>query len=100
DAMVAVNGDGEIVLVNVQAETQFGFPRDELLGQKVNVIIKDGLGAAQILGSGIELTGRRKNGSEFPVEIRLSTLETDAGILMTAAIRDISVRKAAEKHLA
>ena len=113
DAMVVVNQGGEIVLVNVQAEKQFGYRRDELLGQKVkNIIPKgfaerllaDGLRSAadalaQQIGTGIELNGRRKDGSEFPIEIMLSPLESVEGILVTAAIRDISARKAAEEHL-
>jgi PAS domain S-box-containing protein len=114
DAMVVVNVAGEIVLLNVQAERQFGYSRDELLGQKVKNIIPDGFaerliadGArsaaealAQHIGTGIELIGRRKNGSDFPIEIMLSPLDSAEGILVTAAIRDISVRKAAEEHLA
>ena len=114
DAMVVVNQAGEIVLLNVQAEKQFGYRRDELLGQKVKNIIPEGFAErliadgprsaadalAQQIGTGIELTGRRKDGSEFPIEIMLSPLESAEGILVTAAIRDISVRKAAEKHLA
>ena len=114
DAMVVVNQGGEIVLLNVQAEKQFGYRRDELLGQKVTNIIPEGFAErliaddlrsaedalAQQIGTGIELTGRRKDGSEFPIEIMLSPLESAEGILVTAAIRDISVRKAAEKHLA
>jgi PAS domain S-box-containing protein len=114
DAMVVVNAGGEIVLLNVQAEKRFGYRRDELIGQKVtNVIpqgfaerlIDDGLRSAadtlaQQIGTGIELIGRRKDGSEFPIEIMLSPLESAEGILVTAAIRDISVRKQAEKHLA
>ena len=113
DAMVVVNQGGEIVLLNVQAEKQFGYHRDELVGQKVTNIIPagfaerlvaDGLRSAadalaQQIGTGIELTGRRKDGSEFPIEIMLSPLENADGILVTAAIRNISVRKAAEKHL-
>jgi PAS domain S-box-containing protein len=114
DAMVVVNQAGEIVLLNVQAEKQFGYRRDELVGQKVKNIIPEGFAErlvadglrsaedalAQQIGTGIELTGRRKNGSKFPIEIMLSPLESTEGILVTAAIRDISVRKAAEKHLA
>src|SRR6202140_1007041 len=112
DAMVVVNTDGEIVLLNVQAEKQFGYHRDELLGQKVTNIIPEGFAErliadnlrstedarAQQIGTGIELTGRRKNGSEFPIEIMLSPLDSAEGILVTAAIRDISVRKGAERH--
>jgi PAS domain S-box-containing protein len=114
DAMVVVNQRGEIVLLNLQAEKQFGYHRDELLGQKVKDIIPEGFAErliaddlrsaedalAQQIGTGIELTGRRKDGSEFPIEIMLSPLGSAEGILVTAAIRDISVRKAAEKHLA
>jgi PAS domain S-box-containing protein len=114
DAMVVVNPGGEIVLLNVQAEKQFGYRRDELVGQKVKNIIPEGFAErlvadalrttadalAQQIGTGIELTGRRKNGSDFPIEIMLSPLESAEGILVTAAIRDISVRKEAEKHLA
>ncbi len=114
DAMVVVNQSGEIVLLNVQAEKQFGYRRDELVGQKVKNIIPEGFAErliadgtrtaaealAQQIGTGIELYGRRKNGSDFPIEIMLSPLESADGILVTAAIRDISVRKDAEKHLA
>jgi PAS domain S-box-containing protein len=114
DAMVVVNQGGEIVLLNVRAERQFGYRRDELLGQQVKNIIPEGFAErliaddlrsaadalAQQIGTGIELTGRRKFGSEFPIEIMLSPLESPEGILVTAAIRDISVRKAAEVHLA
>jgi PAS domain S-box-containing protein len=114
DAMVVVNQSGDIVLLNVQAENQFGYRRDELLGQKVKNVIPEGFAErliadgtrtaadalAQQIGTGIELSGRRKDGSEFPIEIMLSPLESADGILVTAAIRDISVRKAAEKHLA
>ncbi len=114
DAMVVVNQGGEIVLVNVQAEKQFGYRRDELVGQQVKNIIPEGFAErviadgtrsaaealAQQIGMGIELIGHRKNGSEFPIEIMLSPLESPEGILVTAAIRDISVRKAAETNLA
>jgi PAS domain S-box-containing protein len=114
DAMVVVNGGGEIVLLNVQAEKQFGYSRDELVGQPVKNIIPQGFAErliadgtrsaaealAQQMGTGIELSGRRKDGSTFPIEIMLSPLESAEGVLVTAAIRDISVRKSAEEHLA
>src|SRR5450755_2158508 len=114
DAMVVVNQDGEIVLLNLQAEKQFGYHRDQLLGQQVKSIIPEGFAErliadgtrtaaealAQHMGTGIELMGRRRNGTQFPIEIMLSPLESAEGILVTAAIRDISVRKATERHLA
>ena len=107
DAMVVVDPGGEIVLLNLQAEKLFGYCRHELLGQPVTNIIPDGFadrliedglrsakGAlAQQIGTGIEQIGRRNDTSEFPVEIMLSPLESDEGILVTAAIRDISARK-------
>ena len=114
DGMVVVNQSGEIVLLNAQAETQFGYRRDELLGQKVTNIIPEGFAErliadetrtaaealAQQIGTGIELNGLRKDGSSFPIEIMLSPLESAEGILVTAAIRNITVRKDAERHLA
>jgi diguanylate cyclase (GGDEF)-like protein/PAS domain S-box-containing protein len=108
--MVVVGQGGEIVLLNVQAEKQFGYRRDELVGQKVKNIIPEGFAErliadalrsaedalAQQIGTGIELNGRRKDGSEFPIEIMLSPLKGAEGILVTAAIRDITTRKKAE----
>ena len=113
DAMVVVNQSGGIVLLNAQAEKQFGYLRDELLGQQVTNIIPEGFAErliadgtrsaadalAQQIGTGIELYGRRKNRSEFPIEIMLSPLEGPEGILVTAAIRDITKRKGAAEHL-
>jgi PAS domain S-box-containing protein len=114
DAMLVVNSDNEIVLVNLKAERQFGYNRDELLGQNIRNIIPEGFAErliadslrsaadalTQQIGSGIELTGRRKDRSEFPMELMLSPLDSADGILITAAIRDISARKAADRHLA
>jgi PAS domain S-box-containing protein len=113
DAMVVVNRDDEIVLLNVRGEEEFGYPRDELLGQKVTNIIPEGFAErlladgrrsaaealAQQIGTGVELYGRRKNGSDFPIEIMLSPLKSTDGILVTAAIRDISARREAEAQL-
>jgi PAS domain S-box-containing protein len=106
DAIVVVNQAGEIVLLNLQAENQFGYRRDELVGQQVKNIIPEGFAErlladdlrsaedalAQQIGTGIELIGRRKDGSAFPIEIMLSPLESAEGILVTAAISDIRVR--------
>jgi PAS domain S-box-containing protein len=113
DAMVVVNQGGQIVLLNLQAEQQFGYRRDELLGQPVKNIIPEGFAErlladgtrtaaealAQVIGTGIELSARRKDGSEFPIELMLSPLESEEGILVTAAIRDISLRKTADRQL-
>ncbi len=113
DAMVVLNQSGEIVLLNLQAERQFGYRRDELVGQKVENIIPKGFAErliadgtrsaadalAQQMGTGIELTARRKDGSEFPIEIMLSPLDGVDGVLITAAIRDITERKRREDDL-
>jgi PAS domain S-box-containing protein len=113
DAMVVVNQAGHIVLLNLQAEKQFGYPRDELLGQLVGNIIPAGFAerlvadalrsdedaVAQQIGMGIELIGQRKDGSSFPLELMLSPLGSAEGVLVTAAIRDISARKKAELEL-
>jgi PAS domain S-box-containing protein len=112
DAMVVVHQDGEIALLNLQAEKQFGYRRDELVGQMVKNIIPEGFAErliadgtrtaaqalAQQIGTGIELYGRRKDGSEFPIEIMLSPLESTEGILVTAAIRDITDKKLAQEE--
>ena len=113
DAMIVVDRAGDIVLVNAQSEIRFGYRRHELLGKAVTDIIPAGFAErliadaertteaalAQQMGTGIELVGRRKDGSEFPIEIMLSPLDSEEGVLVTAAIRDISVRKAAEAEL-
>jgi PAS domain S-box-containing protein len=113
DAMVVVNQSGDIVLLNRQAEKQFGYSRDELLGQQVTNIIPEGFAErliaddlrsaedalAQQIGTGIELTARRKDGTAFPIELMLSPLASGDTILVTAAIRDITVRKKAEADL-
>jgi PAS domain S-box-containing protein len=106
DAMVVVNQRGEIVLLNVQAEKHFGYRRDELVGQNVKSIIPAGFGErfaadgsrtaadalAQQIDTKIELIGWRKDGSSFPIEIMLSPLESAGGILVIAAIRDVTRR--------
>jgi PAS domain S-box-containing protein len=113
DGMVVVDQAAEIVLLNARAEKQFGYRRDELLGQKVTNIIPEGFAErliadgtrtaaealAQQIGTGLELIGLRKDGCEFPIEMMLSPLESTEGILVTAAIRDITVQKEREHRL-
>jgi PAS domain S-box-containing protein len=114
DAMVIADERGRIVLVNAQTERLFGYPRRELLGRGVEILVPErfhgrhaGHRAAYFaapgvrpMGAGLDLHGRRADGSEFPVEISLSPLETDGGMLVVSAIRDITERKKAEAERA
>lgn len=112
DAIVITDRAGRIRIVNAQTERLFGYTRDELIGEFVELLIPERFrtghvvhrGAytdeprARAMGSGLELHGRRKDGSEFPLEISLSPLRTDEdGLLVSSAIRDISERKTAER---
>jgi PAS domain S-box-containing protein len=113
DAMVAVNQTGEIVQINSQTERLFGYTQDELLGQRIEVLVP--VGQRELhhqhrerfhhkpemrrMGAQLDLRGRRKDGSEFPVEISLSPVPTADGILVLSAIRDISDHKRMEEHL-
>ena len=109
DAMVIVNDHGQIVLVNAQTEQLFGYDRHELLGQSVEILMPDRFRfrcreqlvdyfanpCARAMGSGLELYGLSKEGSEFPVEISLSPIETAGGVIVSSAIRDVTERKQA-----
>jgi PAS domain S-box-containing protein len=114
DAIVGVERGGEISLVNRQAEALFGYDRDQLLGQKLEQLIpdrysdihpehRDGYFAhprTRPMGAGIELFAVRKDGSEFLVEISLSSIETGEGLLAIAAVRDVSDRAENERERA
>ncbi|PYL12499.1 MAG: hypothetical protein DMF43_08200 [Verrucomicrobia bacterium] len=108
--MVMANREGKIILVNAQIETFFGYTRDELIGQPIEMLVPEQfqskhagfrhgyLGDAQArpMGAGRELFARRKDGSEFPVEIGLNPIHTPEGLFVLASIVDISERKRAE----
>jgi PAS domain S-box-containing protein len=110
DAMVIVDREGTIQLVNAQAEKVFGFTRDELVGAPVDLLVPERFrdsrpfhhaeyfddSAERLPTAGLELWGLRKDATEFPVEIRLSPLETEGGVLVSSSIRDITERKRAD----
>lgn len=110
DAMVIVDDSGAIVRLNAQTERLFGYRRDELVGERVELLVpervrehhsvhRERYGAdphTRPMGAGLELYGRRKDGSEFPVEISLSPIRTESRRLVASAIRDITARRQAE----
>lgn len=110
DAIIEVDREGRIVLLNLVTEKLFGYSREELLGKPVEVLVPQAVRGAHVhhrdrywshpatrpMGSGIALEGCRKDGSRFPVEISLSPVRSEEGLRITAVIRDISERKRAE----
>jgi len=111
DAMVVINQQGTIVLVNAQTEKVFGYARAELLGRSVEVLVPEALKDVhrkhraqyvrephvRSMGSGLDLMARRMDGTEFPVEISLAPLAADDGLLISAAVRDVSSKRREER---
>jgi PAS domain S-box-containing protein len=110
DAVVILDGEGRIVLVNAQTEELFGYPREELLDRQIEILLPErfrdlyALHRADYLadpqtrprGVGLDLVGRHRGGRQFPVDVTLSTIETDEGQLVTAFVRDVTDRREAE----
>ncbi len=113
DAIVAVNHEGVILQINSQTESLFGYAREELIGQRIETLVPDrqreqhrhhfahfaDKPKTRRMGAGLDLKGRRRDGSEFPVEISLSPVATENGMLVLSAIRDVSDRKRIEEDL-
>jgi PAS domain S-box-containing protein len=113
DAILELDHEGRIVLLNRMTEQLFGYSREELLGQTVEVLVPEALRVAHVrnraqyvkqpvtrpMGSGLKLEARRKDGSLFPVEISLSPVKTESGFRVTAIVRDISERRQLEDQL-
>ena len=113
DGIVIVNQEGRIILVNLQTERLFGYIRAELLNQPMEILIPERLRGKhrfhragfmagpvlRLMGAGLELYGLRKDGREFPVEISLSPIQTESGLLVSSAIRDITERKRSQQRI-
>ena len=112
DAVITADGDGVIVFWNASAQDLFGYAEEEAVGQPLTIIIPEGYrdahragldrykttGEANVIGNTVELTGLRRDGTEFPVELSLGSWETAAGVSFSAIIRDITERKRAEQN--
>ena len=113
DAIVAVQNDGTILQVNSQTEKLFGYPKADLIGRKIEVLVPERFRGVhrthrssfaeepkiRRMGAGLDLKGRRRDGSEFDVEISLSPVPTESGTVVLSAIRDVSDRKRIEAEL-
>ena len=113
DAMIVVDTEGKIVQVNTQTEAMFGYSREELIGQSIDTLVPERLRShhhvhrdsyaqqpkIRRMGAGLDLHGHRRDGSEFPVEISLSPVYTDTGMVVVSAIRDVSDHKKIEEEL-
>ena len=113
DAMIIVDADGRMAIVNGQAERMFRYSRDELLGQEIEMLLPDAAREVHAghrieyadaptlrpMGEGMDLVGLRKDGSEFPVEISLSPVDTDIGRFISSVIRDVTVRRQMEQDI-
>ncbi|HTY32899.1 PAS domain S-box protein [Mycobacterium sp.] len=114
DAMIIAAADGRILLANAQTDEMFGYRREDLIGMEVDMLIPPRLREThgrhrakffaspkvRRMGVGLELRGLRRDGTEFPIEVSLSPLRTDRGVLVSAAMRDITDRAAIQSDLA
>ncbi len=113
DAIIASNAQGQITAINARVENMFGYSRDELVGQSVDSLVPERfrpshpsrrteyVSAARVrpMGAGLELFGRRKDGSEFPADIMLGPVETAEGRVVLSVIRDLTEKRMAEEAL-
>jgi PAS domain S-box-containing protein len=98
DGIVTINAQGIIQFVNPEAERLFGYPEDEMIDRNIDTLMPQLPGAALTVGIGREVTGRRKDGSTFPLSLSIGQFELEGERFFTAILRDISARKSAEEH--